>query len=386
MRAQAIGIGLERTWRCSSSQSGRKPFLHLGDQVNGSGDQFMKRFFGLPVLTIFASPVLAHHSDAGLDMDSVVALAGTVVEYRWRNPHVYITIESADEQGDEVEWSLQAGAIQLMSRMGWTRDSIAVGEYVDVEVHPARDGRPYGFLTSIVKQDGTVIPTSFDAITGEPDQTNAEPAQAATTLDGAWRVDSTNLERYAGGSEGYFNARLELTERARAARSIYDEESDQNPVARCIGVPEPYMTVLATIFPLVISINEEENTVSVRSGAFDFHQTVYLDGRDHPVDGERTFAGHAIGWWEEDTLVVDTRLFADHLDAYQIGVPSGAEKHVVQRFRLIDGGTRMEVEFMLEDPEYIVGSLTDTREMTYSSQTEISPFDCDPESALQFLN
>jgi hypothetical protein len=146
------------------------------------------------------------------------------------------------------------------------------------------------------------------------------------------------------------------------------------------------MTVLATIFPLEISLNDEERTATIRSGAFDFHQTVYLDGREHPENDERTFAGHAIGWWEDDTLVVDTRLFADHLDAYQYGVPSGAEKHVVQRFRLMEGGTRIEVEFMLEDPEYIVGALTDTREMIYSPQIEIAPFNCDPESALQFLN
>ncbi|GAG81390.1 unnamed protein product, partial [marine sediment metagenome] len=247
-------------------------------------------------------------------------------------------------------------------------------------------GRPYGILTSVIKQDGTVISTSVDAITGEPEQAGADSGQVTTTLDGVWKVDSTHLERYPGGSEGYMNAKLQLTEKARAAQSIYDEESDQNPASRCIGRTEPYITVLATIFPLEISINEEESTVSIRSGAMDYHQTVYLDGRGHPVDRERALAGHAIGWWEEDTLVVDTKLFADHLDAYQIGVPSGAGKHVVERYRLIDGGTRMEVEFMLEDHEYIVGSLTDTREMVYSPQIEITPFDCDPESARQFLN
>jgi hypothetical protein len=85
-------------------------------------------------------------------------------------------------------------------------------------------------------------------------------------------------------------------------------------------------------------------------------------------------------------LVVDTRLFADHLDAYQIGVPSGSEKHVVERYRLTDGGTRIEVKFMLEDPEYLVGSLSDGRAMIYSPHFEIVPFDRDSESALQFLN
>ena len=338
---------------------------------------------------LFVAPVsvaFGHHSDTGMDMNSVVALEGTVVEFRWRNPHVYITLDTADVQGDELEWKLEAGATPVMSRMGWTPDSIAVGEYVNVEAHPARNGRPYGVLAAVIKQDGTVISTSIDATTGEPEQTSAGPTQAATTLDGVWKVDSTRLESYPGGSEGYMNAKLQLTEKARTAQSIYDEESDQNPASRCIGRPEPYISVLATIFPIGISINEEESTVSIRSGAFDHHQTVYLDGRGHPEDGERTNVGHAIGRWEDDTLVVDTRLFADHIDAYQIGVPSGAEKHVVQRYRLIDGGTRMEVEFMLEDPEHLVGSLTDTRELIYSPQIEIAPFNCDPESAQQFLN
>lgn len=345
----------------------------------------MRRLFGLPLLIAFALPASGHHSDAGLDMDSVVSLAGTVVEYRWRNPHVYITITASDGSGSDTEWNLQAGAIALMSRMGWTRDSIAAGEAISVDVHPARDGRPYGFLASVTKQDGTSIPTSFDATTGEPDQAIADPIQAASSLEGVWRVDASNLVSYPGGSEGYFNARLKLSEKARISQANYDEESDQNPVARCIGLGDPYITVLATIFPLGISFDDAQNTVSIRSGALDYEQTVFLDGRQHPENAERTVEGHAIGWWEDDTLVVDTRLFADHIDAYQMGAPSGAEKHVIQRYRLIDGGRRMEIEFMLEDPEFLAAPLTDTRELVYSPQDEILPFDCDLESALQFL-
>ena len=195
----------------------------------------MKRFFGLPILIIFTLPVLGHHSDTGLDMNSVVALEGTVVEFRWRNPHVYLTIDTTDEHGDEVEWKLEAGAVSVMTRMGWTRDSIVVGEYVNVEVNPARNGRPYGFLASVIKQDGAVISTSFNATTGEPEQTSVDLTQATTTLDGVWKVDSSKLERYPGGSEGYMNAKLQLTEKARVARSNYDEESAQNLASRCIG-------------------------------------------------------------------------------------------------------------------------------------------------------
>lgn len=345
----------------------------------------MKHVLGLLILLFLSSPVAAHHSDTGMDMQSVVALEGTVTEFRWRNPHVYITLKSKDEGVLEVEWKLQTASISLLSRLGWSRSSLLVGDQITVEAHQARNGRPYGLVATITKVDGTVLPTSLDAVTGEPVQVGPALTQTATSLNGVWKVDSTNLQRYPGGSEGYFSAKLKLTEKARVAQSLYDEASEQNPTTRCIGRQAPYLTVLATIFPLGIEIDEERNTVSIRSGAFDYRQTVYLDGRGHPENGETTLSGHAIGWWEEDTLVVDTVLFDDHVDAYQIGIPSGAEKHVVQRFRLIEGGTRIEVKFFLEDPEFIVGSLTDKREMIYSPHIEIVPFDCDPESATQFL-
>jgi hypothetical protein len=133
----------------------------------------------------------------------------------------------------------------MMTGMVWLRESLVAGDHVKIDVHPARNGRPYGFLESIVKGDGSVLPTSFDAVTGEAKGKAPPTIQAATSLNGIWKVDSTTVERYAGGSEGYYNARLELTEKARVAQSVYDEESEQRPVSQCIGVPEPYMTVLA---------------------------------------------------------------------------------------------------------------------------------------------
>ena len=110
----------------------------------------MKRSLGLSLLIIFASPVLGHHSDVGLDMESVVALKGTVTEFRWSNPHVYITLNSADENGDDVEWKLQTGAISLMSRMGWTSDSVAVDEIVDIQQIPC-------LFTLTPHDDGAVL-------------------------------------------------------------------------------------------------------------------------------------------------------------------------------------------------------------------------------------
>lgn len=87
-----------------------------------------------------------------------------------------------------------------------------------------------------------------------------------------------------------------------------------------------------------------------------------------------------------EVLIVDTRNFADHRSPYQSGVPSGAQKHVVERYRLTEDGTRIAVEFLLEDPQYLAEPLTHTRELVYSPHLVMSRYDCDPQTTRRFLN
>ena len=98
---------------------------------------------------VLASPASGHHSDAGLDMDSVVTFEGTVTEFSWRNPHVYFKVASTNEHGEQIEWELQMGSTIVVTRMGWTSESLSIGDGVTVGAHAARNGRPYGLLDSI---------------------------------------------------------------------------------------------------------------------------------------------------------------------------------------------------------------------------------------------
>ena len=66
---------------------------------------------------VLASPVFGHHSDAGVDTESVVAFEGTVRELAWRNPHVYVVVET-ERTGEPMEWELQMGAVGGLSRRG----------------------------------------------------------------------------------------------------------------------------------------------------------------------------------------------------------------------------------------------------------------------------
>ena len=92
---------------------------------------------------LLATPVFGHHSDAALNMESVVTFEGAVTEYSLRNPHAYFTVDAFIESGEQVEWTVQMASAHTMRRLGWTRDSLSIGDQVIVGVNPARDGRFY---------------------------------------------------------------------------------------------------------------------------------------------------------------------------------------------------------------------------------------------------
>ena len=323
-----------------------------------------------------SSPVFGHHSDAALDMEIVVTFEGNITEFDLRNPHTYFSVETTNESGESVEWSVQMGSAANAARRGWKRDTLEIGDRVTFSAHPARDGRPYGLFVSIQNEDGVDLPIS----------TESAPRVAASTatLEGKWVADRAALVDYPGGLDQLARRDLTLTEKGSAGLETYDETSDENPELSCTPRPTPSMIIYTDLYPLQIEFNEDDKTITIRSQFFDDERTVYMDGREHP-EGQRFLAGHSIGHWEGGVLVVDTDNFTDHRSPYQNGIPSGSQKRVVERYELAEDGTRMVVEFTLEDPEYIVGSMTHRRELLYAPQMDMSPFNCDLESTRRFV-
>ena len=343
------------------------------------------------VALMLASPVFGHHSDAALDMETVVTHEGIITEFNLRNPHTYFSIESTNELGEQIEWTVQMGSAIVASRRGWRQETLPVGERVTVVSHPSRDGRPYGLFVSIQNADGVALPiTDTGSVISRPAQgwtyTGPGAVVEASTLEGRWIVDSASLIDYPGGLDQLTRAELTLTARGAVAQAAYDETSAENPELSCIGRPTPGMIIYTDLYPLEIEFNEGEETIAIRHQYFDSERIVYMDGRAHPESGERFFEGHSIGRWESGTLIVDTRNFEDHRSPYQNGIPSGGQKHVVERYELMENGTRMALEFMLEDPEYLTGSMTHRRELVYSPQLDMTPFNCDLESTRGFLS
>ncbi len=311
----------------------------------------------------------AHHSEAAFDMESVVAFQGVVTEFNWRNPHVYIRVATETESGESTEWQIETGATPLLARSGWTRESLRVGEQIVVRAHPARDaGRDYAILMSLEKADGSALRQSI---------TNTGATAVATSLNGVWKGVLANLEDLAQGFES-----MPPTAKGAAAQAAYDVNSE-NPAASCVAYSTPAIIVVSGFFLSRIELGED--VVTLRNEWFDVERTVYMDGRGHPENGERTTQGHSIGWWEGETLVVDTALFAHHRSPYQTGVPSGAQKHVVERYTLNPDGRQLTVEFALDDPEYLAEPFSGSIGWSYRPDLEFFRFNCDPAVSSEYV-
>jgi hypothetical protein len=117
------------------------------------------RFAG-PALLItalaFASGVrtAAHHSHAMFDTSREVTITGTVTNYSYRNPHVFLYVDVKDDNGQVVSWAVEMSNIANMQSRGIYRSTFKVGDVVTVKVNPLKDGRPGGNYTSITAADG----------------------------------------------------------------------------------------------------------------------------------------------------------------------------------------------------------------------------------------
>jgi len=101
-----------------------------------------------------APPVSAHHSFAMYEPTKTLTLNGTVKTFQWTNPHVVIWILVQPEGGGAPqEWSIETTSPGVLTRGGWTRQSIKAGDRVSVTFSPLRDGSHGGGLNSVTLLD-----------------------------------------------------------------------------------------------------------------------------------------------------------------------------------------------------------------------------------------
>lgn len=328
---------------------------------------------GLVSLLMFASlSATAHHSRAIYDQQRTIAIDGVVTKFEWANPHVYLYIQARSAAGELITWEIEHGSTTAMGRRGWSRDTFVAGDRIIVHANPAKDSSRYMALVASVEKAGvTYIGRGSLA---EEYSESVNPSSQATSLTGTWVVPQEGLVGYFSEPEAW-----PVTAKGAEAVAAYDDLS-MNPQIQCISRTAPWFM----IFPSVQRIEVGDATVSIRSEYDTIERTVHLDQSSH--DGATvTHQGHSIGWWEGETLVVDTTHFTDHRSGNARGVPSGSSKHLIERFELNADRTGLVYRFELADPEYLAAPVTGRVESAYRPDLPFEPVACDLDNARRFL-
>jgi hypothetical protein len=96
----------------------------------------------------------AHHSHAMFDMAREVSITGTVTNYSYRNPHVFLYLDVRGDNGEVVSWTVEMSNIGNTQSRGIYRSTFKVGDVVTVRLNPLINGRSGGNYTSVTAADG----------------------------------------------------------------------------------------------------------------------------------------------------------------------------------------------------------------------------------------
>ena len=110
------------------------------------------------VMTI-ASVAFAHHGTANYDTSKTVTVKGTVTDFQFINPHVLISMDGKDEGGKLQKWSGELTSPNRLSRGGWTKSSIKLGDTLTISGYPTKSGTPEIWIQKVVLGSGEELPT-----------------------------------------------------------------------------------------------------------------------------------------------------------------------------------------------------------------------------------
>ena len=114
--------------------------------------------FGVPAFVILllvsaVMPLSAHHSWP-ISYDRLVTVKGTVIEFKWANPHPMMTLEVQANDGRMEQWQIGGPAITRMEANGWTKTTVKPGDVLTGIGYQFADGQKIIRLERVVLADG----------------------------------------------------------------------------------------------------------------------------------------------------------------------------------------------------------------------------------------
>lgn len=324
-------------------------------------------------LSVPSLDTAAHHSFAPhFDADKPVSLTGTIIEYEQRNPHAYLNLRVENADGRMEEWRCESHGYTQLSRNGITPQMLTAGTRVGISGSQHRRDPQMCFFDTVYLADGTEL-----SVNGPRDRRQAPLAQR-DSIFGTWMLVPGG---FATSGPQFMMAYL--SEAGRAAVEQYNPFTD-DPTYRC----EPVAIRRAWGAPgTPLAISRSGDDIVIRHEWMDVERVIHMDQDVVPEGTEPSILGYSRGWFEADTLVIESTHYTEGVLNQFVtveGEPMRGLLHsdalrTVERLSLDKENNRLIVSIDHFDPVFFTRDFpTDSRQYQ-PSNLEIQPFGCIPE-------
>ncbi len=373
----------------------------------------------LVALIVAAPSAAVHHGVANFDLNAEIEITGTVTEIAFVNPHSWLYLDVTSDDGSVAPWKCELRGASVLRRSGWDPAIFGAGTTVTVTGAPDRFEPRTCYLGTALFADGTSI-DRYGQITRALPNVSDRPVRRESgdpNIAGDWASEQRVLtdprgmegaflpigvaeEMEAGevppgaapfpGVRGtgislaedpigaYWNrpSLMPLTDAGADAIADFDGASSDNPRLRC---QTTNILFDWTFESDVNRIVQEDERITLLYGSMGLVRTIHLNLGAHPADVVPTRAGHSIGRWEDDVLVVDTAGFLPGILSADGRVPHSGEMRVVERFALDPETMALTRRYTARDPLYFTGEYSGA-DVVYPAEIPFEVRPCDDRS------
>jgi hypothetical protein len=380
-----------------------------------------RTFASIVIVLASSAGLFAHHGFGTFDLTKSVTYSGKLTRIEFINPHSWLYFEVTDPSGKVTKHRCEMRSAHTLRRSGWSKELFATGALVTIEASPDRADPASCYLNTIrfangnhmdrygqyVKAGegkiqevrgavgrGTGAPRAARRSSGEPNISGDWAPEQVVMVDprgrGGALVPLSRIaaaEQAAGQPAGgarrgggpAAGPRLyggtELTDAGTEAAAKFTQKD--NPRFSC----QTTSILFDWAFDGPVNrITQNRDTIVIQYGQMDLKRTIHMNMKTHPANEKPTRAGHSIGRWEGDVLVVDTVGFLPGV--LNAPVRHSDKLHVVERFSLDPKTMKLTRSYTAEDPVYLKGQYTGQDVIEPADQ----PYTSDNCKELQFID
>ena len=359
-----------------------EPVEHAEDRIHAHASRRRLPASSAAAVAVVALTIsgaaLAHHGFGLFDRSKEMTFSGVITRIDFVNPHSYLHFDAVNAVGETIAMRCEMRAATLMRRSGWSKEMFVIGARATVYGFGHRNDPASCYLEDITIGDAPALNRNDQLSTG-PVDVSGRPLRRPSgepNISGDWAQEQYVIAVPPGGSGGAlvpksmiaaveagrlaiadvppsgWGARpVTLTAHGQAEADAFQMWSpEHNPRLRC----RPTSILFDWVFDGAVNrITQEEDRIVVNYGLYSFERVIYMNMAEHPADIEPSYAGHSIGRWDGDVLVVDTVGFEPGVIAPP--VRHSDQLHVVERFSLDPATMGLTRDYIAEDPVYFTG-------------------------------